>query len=229
MFEHSAKDFNVQTSHLTSYDDDINFVDTNGAILIRSAVGKYDQHRQEARAILKESLRSMKDLNNEDEIDTKTMSSVLEDEKQEDETSSEDVDHLEGEPYFFPISTDRSDIRKRALDTVDTVMSDAVQRCLAMYAYDGAQNSAKVTAALAQLQNALHSLESALPDSALSHNFLVRFPFLSSNTFLLTPHPVHRQDAFTTQDIRQMRTYVHYILHRPSSVRNQKMRHRRRN
>ena len=55
MFEHSAKDFNVQTSHLTSYDDDINFVDTNGAILIRSAVGKYDQHRQEARAILKES------------------------------------------------------------------------------------------------------------------------------------------------------------------------------
>merc|ERR1712023_241186 len=99
------------------------------------------------------------------------MSSVLEDEKQEDETSSEDVDHLEGEPYFFPISTDRSDIRKRALDTVDTVMSDAVQRCLAMYAYDGAQNSAKVTAALAQLQNALHSLESALPDSALSHNF----------------------------------------------------------
>ena len=174
MFEHSAKDFNVQTSHLTSYDDDINFVDTNGAILIRSAVGKYDQHRQEARAILKESLRSMKDLNNEDEIDTKTMSNVLEDEKQEDETSSEDVDHLEGEPYFFPISTDRSDIRKRALDTVDTVMSDAVQRCLAMYAYDGAQNSAKVTAALAQLQNALHSLESALPDSALSHNFLVR-------------------------------------------------------
>ena len=215
----------MQTSHLTSYDDDINFVDTNGAILIRSAVGKYDQHRQEARAILKESLRSMKDLNNESDIDSKSASNLMEDEKQEDEPCTEDEDNLEGEPYFFPISTDRSDIRKRALDTVDTVMSDAVQQCLAMYGYDGAHNSAKVTAALAQLQNALHSLESALPDSALSHNFLVRsfstiFYFVS---FHSSAHLTHRQDAFITLDIPETRTYVRYISPRPSSVRNLKM------
>ena len=78
-----------------------------------------------------------------DEIDTKTMSSVLEDEKQEDETSSEDVDHLEGESFSSDLNGSFRH-SQTCVDTVDTVMSDAVQRCLAMYAYDGAQNSARL-------------------------------------------------------------------------------------
>lgn len=136
LFEQSAKDFNIQTAHLTSYDDDINFVDTNGAILIRSAVGKYDQHRQEARAILKESLRSMKNLKDVDpeSLQKNSDGDGVEDDDDDDEKCENDEDSLsEGEPFFFPISTDGCNIRKRSLDTVDTVMSDAVQRCLAMY------------------------------------------------------------------------------------------------
>ncbi len=178
LFQQSLKDFNIKSSRLTSYDDDINFVDTNGAILIRSAVGEYDQHRQEARAILKESLRSMmnrQEGENKNDVDRKKKerNENKNEEEEEKENEKKDSDKMKNdEPFFFPISIDGSDIRKRSLDTVDTIMSDAVQRCLAMYGYEGARNGAKVTAALAQLQSALNSLESALPKSVLSHNFL---------------------------------------------------------
>lgn len=193
-FARVVRDLRVRTSHMNAFDEDIQFVDVNGATLVRSSSSRSNEKRTETRAVLRASLIAMLRVDRKSEGDDSNRTkdahaaSSIDTLRGADRTSSDDIHDDNGDnvtsntPFFFPLAsaakTMFSDENDENVDVdldsaAKRVMNQAVQRCLAIHACgEESRNASRVTTALAQLQSAIAAVDAALPNGTLSFNFL---------------------------------------------------------
>lgn len=175
------------------YDDRISFYETSGGVLLPPDLSDASRHR-ELRAILRESLATAIGVSESgafvDEttrlagsrggakgatkLPSTSSASPSREQLRESSSGEADDDRSDDENIFAPLmSRTEGDWANRSrLSAPGRVLEQAVEQCIALHGYRDAPSAGRVTVALAGLRAALRALDEALPDGALSRNFL---------------------------------------------------------